>query len=90
MEIVKGLDDDASAWAARGWPTTYHFLDVNLDEPEDLDGPWLDAVREAAARLRPAWMCGDAGLWHFGGRDRGQMLLLPPVLVAESIAPMAD
>ncbi|MCA9687256.1 MAG: DUF692 family protein, partial [Myxococcales bacterium] len=42
-----------------------------------------------AAILRPAWMCGDAGLWHFGARDRGQMLLLPPVLVPEAVAPMA-
>jgi uncharacterized protein (UPF0276 family) len=46
-------------------------------------------VRETIAILRPAWMCGDAGLWHFGARDRGHMLLLPPVLVPEAVAPMA-
>lgn len=90
VEAVKGLDADADAWAARGWPTTYHFLDVNLDEPEDLDDAWLGATRSIAATLRPAWICGDAGLWHFGGRERGQMLLLPPVLIAESIPPMAE
>lgn len=90
VEIVKGLDDDARAWAARGWATTYHFLDVNLDEPEDFDPEWLDAVRETVAILDPAWLCGDAGLWHFGGRDRGQMLLLPPVLERESVTPMAE
>jgi hypothetical protein len=89
VEIDRGLDDDARAWAKDGAPTTYHFLDVNLDEPEDFDARWLAAVREAAAILRPAWMCGDAGLWHFGARDRGQMLLLPPVLERESVAPMA-
>ncbi|MCB9568288.1 MAG: DUF692 family protein [Myxococcales bacterium] len=89
VEIVKGLDEDALAWAARGWPTTYHFLDVNLDEPADLDAAWLAAVRATIERLRPAWLCGDAGLWHFGARDRGQMLLLPPVLVPEAVAPMA-
>jgi uncharacterized protein (UPF0276 family) len=89
VEIVKGLDDDARAWAARGWPSTYHFLDINLDEPEDFDRAWLDAVRQTIDLLDPAWLCGDAGLWHFGGRDRGQMLLLPPVLVPEAIAPMA-
>jgi uncharacterized protein (UPF0276 family) len=89
VEIAKGLDDDAQRWAAQGWPCTYHFLDVNLDEPEDLDAAWLHAVRDVAAELRPAWMCGDAGLWHFGRRDRGQMLLLPPVLVPEAVAPMA-
>ncbi|MFO7566848.1 MAG: DUF692 family protein [Enhygromyxa sp.] len=90
VEITKGLDEDAQAWAARGWPTTYHFLDVNLDEPEDFDPAWLAAVRETVAVLDPAWLCGDAGLWHFGERDRGQMLLLPPVLEPESVAPMAE
>jgi uncharacterized protein (UPF0276 family) len=89
VEIAKGLDDDAQAWARRGWPTTYHFLDVNLDEPEDFDPHWLAAVRSTIAALEPAWLCGDAGLWHFGARDRGQMLLLPPVLEPESIALMA-
>ncbi len=89
VELVKGLDEDAQAWAARGWPTTYHFLDVNLDEPEDLDPAWLAGVRETVAALDPAWLCGDAGLWHFGERDRGQMLLLPPVLEPEAVAPMA-
>ena len=44
VEIAKGLDDDAQRWAARGRPCTYHFLDVNLDEPEDLDPAWLQAV----------------------------------------------
>lgn len=90
VEIAVGLDDDARAWAADGGATTYHFLDVNLDEPEDFDARWLEAVRETAAVLRPAWMCGDAGLWHFGVRDRGHMLLLPPVLVPESVGPMAE
>lgn len=90
VEIAVGLDDDARAWAEGGGATTYHFLDVNLDEPEDFDARWLEAVREAAAVLRPAWMCGDAGLWHFGVRDRGHMLLLPPVLVPESVGPMAE
>jgi hypothetical protein len=89
VEIATGLDLDAQAWAADGAPTTYHFLDVNLDEPEDLDAEWLAAVRSTIAVLRPAWMCGDAGLWHFGARDRGHMLLLPPVLVPEAVAPMA-
>ncbi|MCX4246592.1 multinuclear nonheme iron-dependent oxidase [Paraliomyxa miuraensis] len=89
VEIERGLDADARAWVADGGPTTYHFLDVNLDEPEDLDPGWLAAVRGTVDELRPAWLCGDAGLWHFGTRDRGQMLLLPPVLVPESVAPMA-
>lgn len=89
VEVVRGLDDDARAWADRGWPTTYHFLDVNLDEPADLDDDWLGRARPLIDALRPAWICGDAGLWHFGGRERGHMLLLPPVLIAEAAAPMA-
>ena len=90
MYAFKGLDDDARAWAAAGLPTTYHFLDINLDDPDDFDPPWLAAVRAVAAELRPAWLCGDAGLWHLGRRDRGHMLLLPPILVEEAVAPLAD
>jgi uncharacterized protein (UPF0276 family) len=90
VETAKGLDRHASAWAAEGWPTTYHFLDVNLDEPEDLDEAWLDEARAIAAALRPAWMCGDAGLWHFGPRERGHMLLLPPVLSPDAADALAD
>jgi len=90
VEVAVGLDPHARAWAAHGWPTTYHFLDVNLDDPEDLDPRWLSGVREAIETLRPAWLCGDAGLWHFAARDRGHMLLLPPILTPEAVAPMAD
>ncbi|MCC6623089.1 MAG: DUF692 family protein [Deltaproteobacteria bacterium] len=90
VEVAVGLDADARRWAAEGRPTTYHFLDVNLDEPEDLDAPWLERVRAIAAELRPAWMCGDAGLWHFGPRERGHMLLLPPILTAASADALAD
>jgi uncharacterized protein (UPF0276 family) len=89
VETAKGLDDDARAWAAKKLPTTYHFLDVNLDEPEDFDPAWLDDVRRIAREIKPAWMCGDAGLWHFGARERGHMLLLPPILSREAVGPMA-
>jgi uncharacterized protein (UPF0276 family) len=90
VEAARGLDRHAEAWAARGWPTTYHYLDVNLHEPEDFDDEWLDDVRRVAARLRPAWMCGDAGLWHLGRRERGHMLLLPPVLTPDGADAIAD
>jgi uncharacterized protein (UPF0276 family) len=90
VELVKGLDAPARAWAASGAPTTYHFLDINLDEPEDLDPAWLAGVGALCVELGAAWLCGDAGLWHFGRRDRGHMLLLPPVLIAEAVAPMAE
>lgn len=89
IEVEKGLDPDAERWLAAGLPTTYHFLDVNLDEPEDLDPAWVAAVRGFIDRARPAWLCGDAGLWHYGPRERGQMLLLPPILREESARAMA-
>lgn len=90
VEVERGLDADARGWIAAGRPTTYHFLDVNLDEPEDLDGPWLDRVKALIEAMRPAWMCGDAGLWHFGPRARGHMLLLPPILSDEAAKQMAE
>lgn len=90
VETVKGLDRLARTWAGQGVPTTYHFLDLNLDEPADFEPRWLDEVRAIAEVLKPAWMCGDAGLWHFGPRDRGHMLLLPPILTDESASLMAE
>lgn len=89
VETTKGLDDDARAWVRNGWPTTYHFLDVNLEEPEDFDPDWLRQVRQLVRETRPAWVCGDAGLWHFGPRERGHMLLLPPVLEPDAARDMA-
>jgi uncharacterized protein (UPF0276 family) len=90
IETDKGLDAHARAWIEAGGPTTYHFLDVNLDDPEDFDTVWLEDVRAFAAAIRPAWLCGDAGLWHFGHRERGHMLLLPPVLNDDAATAMAD
>jgi uncharacterized protein (UPF0276 family) len=90
VEVVRGLDRHALAWVGQGLPTTYHFLDINLDEPEDFDQPWLEAVRETCEALRPSWLCGDAGLWHLGPRARGHMLLLPPILEPEAVGPMAE
>lgn len=90
VETSKGLDQLADAWTARALPTTYHYLDVNLDDPADFDAEWLDAVRAIAAKLQPAWFCGDAGLWHLGRRERGHMLLLPPILTADAADAMAD
>ena len=90
VEAEKGIDAQAIAWREAGLPTTYHFLDINLDEPEDFDTEWLDRIVELTNRLEPAWLCGDAGLWHFGRRERGHMLLLPPILDAGSADAMAD
>lgn len=89
VEVSKGLDATAQAWAKRAFPTTYHFLDINLDEAEDFDAPWLTAVQHLAAQLKPAWLCGDAGLWHFGRRERGHMLLLPPIFSRDSACQQA-
>lgn len=90
VEVAKGLDEGTRRWVAAGRPTTYHFLDVNLDEPEDLDPDWMAAVSRLVAAIAPAWMCGDAGLWHFGPRERGHMLLLPPVLTDDAAREMAE
>jgi uncharacterized protein (UPF0276 family) len=90
VEVVKGLDDTARRWVQHGLPTTYHFLDINLDEAEDFDTPWLTAAAQLATHMQPAWLCGDAGLWHFGRRERGHMLLLPPILSAEAARQHAE
>ncbi len=89
VEIAKGLDPAAQQWLGSGSPVTYHFLDLNLDEPEDFDAAWLDAVRGLIDRMNPAWLCGDAGLWHFGPRQRGHMLLLPPILSDDAASELA-
>jgi len=91
VEVDKGLDDDARRWVKEGRRTTYHFLDVNLDtygEDHD-DEAWLSGLCAHLDACAPAWLCGDAGLWHFGARDRAHMLLLPPILTDESASALA-
>ena len=90
VEVDKGLDEDTMRWLDLNRPTTYHFLDINLDDPQDQDAEWMAAVRRHCETLQPAWLCGDAGLWHFGRRERGHMLLLPPILSTESAKEMAE
>jgi uncharacterized protein (UPF0276 family) len=90
VEIAKGLDSDARRWIRDGHPWTYHFLDINLDEPEDFDTEWLSKVSALVDAHEPAWLCGDAGLWHFGPREPENMLLLPPILSEAAVRPMAD
>lgn len=89
-DVERGLDEHVLRWAAEGLPTTYHFLDINLAEREDVDDAWLAQTAAAARRIGAAWLCGDAGLWHFGQRDRGHQLLLPPVLCRESAIEAAE
>ena len=89
-EVLKGFDPQAEAWLDAGLPTTYHFLDINLDEPEDFDADWLEGLLVLLDRAQPAWLCGDAGLWHFGRRDSAHMLLLPPILTDEAASELAD
>ena len=88
-DLERGVDLDARAWVEAGWPTTYHFLDANLEERESLSDDWLEATRVQARSLGATWLCGDAGLWHLGPRERGHGVLLPPVLCAESAREMA-
>ena len=89
-DVARGLDDHVRGWAAAGRATTYHFLDLNLEDPDDLDDAWVASTRSAAREIGAAWLCGDAGLWHIGPRDRGHQLLLPPVLTEDSARAVGD
>jgi len=84
--VELGLDQTAWQWIALGRPCTYHFLDLNLGEPADFDAEWIKGARSLVSRIRPAWICGDAGAWHIGRRERGHMLLQPPILSRDSAA----
>ena len=84
VETTKGIDRDTVDWVKANRPTTYHFLDANLSRTDSFDEHWLNAVEGYIEQLNPAWVCGDAGLWHFGRRHPLQMTLLPPVLTPES------
>jgi uncharacterized protein (UPF0276 family) len=88
-DLERGLDEHVGRWALRK-PTTYHFLDLNLEEPIDADERWLAGTAAAARAIGAAWLCGDAGLWHFGARERGHQLLLPPVLTRDSADAVAE
>jgi uncharacterized protein (UPF0276 family) len=89
-DLVRGIDEHARRWAASGQPTTYHFLDVNLAELEDIDDVWLARTTARAREIGARWLCGDGGLWHLGRRERGHELLLPPILCQESADEMAE
>lgn len=88
-DTERGLDPAILRWVEAGGRATWHFLDVNFEEPQDLDPAWIEETVAFATRIRSPWLCGDAGLWHFGPRDRGHGLLLPPVLTDESAAVVA-
>jgi uncharacterized protein (UPF0276 family) len=83
-DLERGLDEGVRRWAAAGQPTTYHFLDINLEEQADLDEHWLRRTQALAQEINAAWLCGDAGRWHFGLRERGHGMLMPPILCRES------
>src|SRR5262245_31332281 len=89
-DVERGIDEHVLRWSALGLPPTYHVLDINLAEREDVDERWLRRTAETARRIGAAWLCGDAGLWHFGARDRGHQVLLPPVLCRESALEAAE
>ncbi|MCI0524678.1 MAG: DUF692 family protein [Acidobacteria bacterium] len=89
-DLERGLDDGVRRWAAAGLPLTYHFLDINLEERLDLDRRWLTETRKLATDVNAAWLCGDAGRWHFGLRERGQGMLMPPILCRESALETAE
>jgi len=86
----RGLDASILRWADAKRPVTYHFLDVNFEEDEDMDARWMSETGANARRLGSPWLCGDAGIWHFGPRDRGHGLLLPPILTRDSALRTAE
>ncbi|MBO0858800.1 MAG: DUF692 family protein [Chloracidobacterium sp.] len=89
-DLERGLDDSVRRWAATGAPATYHFLDINLEEPKDLDQRWLTLTKELAVEINASWLCGDAGRWHFGSRERGHGMLMAPILCRESAIETAE
>ncbi|MGE0126909.1 MAG: DUF692 family multinuclear iron-containing protein [Blastocatellales bacterium] len=89
-DLERGLDDGARRWAAAGLPATYHFLDINLEERLDLDQRWLTQTKILANEINASWLCGDAGRWHFGLRERGHGMLMPPILCRESALETAE
>lgn len=89
-DLDRGIDEDAWLWVRDGGATTYHFLDVNLEEPDSLEDAWVEATAKLAREIGAAWLCGDAGLWHVGPRDRGHGTLMPPVLVDDSAHLVAE
>ncbi len=90
VDLARGLDEVATGWCGRGWPATYHFLDLNLEAEGPLEDEWVAAATECAHAMDAKWLCGDAGLWHLGPRDRGHGTLMPPVLTDDSARRMAD
>jgi uncharacterized protein (UPF0276 family) len=89
-DLARGFDSDTAAWIGERWPTTYHFLDGNLEETESLSPQWIEATAAQARAAGAAWLCGDAGLWHLGPRDRGHGVLMPPILTRSSAQAMAE
>lgn len=83
-DLSRELDDSAWRWVRSKFPTTYHFLDLNLEGSETMDPDWIAETAALARRSGAAWLCGDSGLWHLEPRDRGHGVLLPPILVPES------
>ena len=89
-DLERGLDEGVRRWAAMGGATTYHFLDIHLEERQDLDRRWLAQTRAMAAEIGAAWLCGDAGRWHFARRERGHGMLMPPILSRDSALETAE
>jgi uncharacterized protein len=88
-DVARGLDRHMLSWAAEKLPATYHFLDLNLAEAADLDAEWVARTVDQANQVGAAWLCGDAGYWHLGRRERTHELLLPPILTADAADEMS-
>lgn len=89
-DLDRGLDEHVRRWANLALPTTYHFLDINIEEKADLTEDWLVSTIEMAKEINAVWLCGDAGRWHFGSRERGHQMLMPPILCMDSVLESVD
>lgn len=85
-----GIDEMTENWIQQNLPTTYHFLDLNLGDPEDFDEQWISKTLSLLSLLKPAWICGDAGQWHFNRREPAHGFLQPPILSKDSAREIAD
>ena len=56
-DTERGLDPVIRRWVELGRPATYHFLDVNFEESEDLDEAWMTETGRLARALNAPWTC---------------------------------
>lgn len=90
VSVDLGIDGAVRNWITQGLPSTFHFLDLNLGEPEDFDDEWIHEIQALLFFMKPVWICGDAGQWHFGRREPAHGFLQPPILSKAAMHEIAE